>query len=448
MGKRTILITVDALRADHLGQYGYDRDTMPALDRLTKNGTVFSHAFANGPYTRVSIPSFHTSKLLGYEKSEQSTTIASELSSEGVLTSVVGTNTGWASYEGDFGFDDYFDIRYHSSHENSKSVSDSPGIVSRIGDVLEKYPPLHKTGKKTYQSYKGIKNRFQTRNLYNAYPSASDVTDYVTDWIEDRGDKEYFLWVHYMDAHTPFGLHDSNPKYSPKVSDQKNEELVNKMYQSPSEVTVKEYKILKDMYDSNLRYCSRQLNRLFDTLENKNLWGDTNIIFSSDHGEEFYEHDMFFHHNFPYDELIHVPLLTTGPDVPDNKISEQRELLDLGPTILDFHDVQSPESFDGKNLFEGKDRDVIAVGSHEYDGQVVARRYNDWKYIWTEDNEYLYNLQKDPGEDINVINENIETRDIFRQAIPKDIFDAPPEELRDPDDEVDKSRLEALGYID
>jgi len=86
---KAILVTVDALRADHLSQYGYDLDTMPVLDRPAAEGTVFEEAYANGPYTRISVPSFHTSSYLAYEDMDGLETISGVLGDRGVMTACI-----------------------------------------------------------------------------------------------------------------------------------------------------------------------------------------------------------------------------------------------------------------------------------------------------------------------------------------------------------------------
>lgn len=448
----TILITVDALRADHLGQYGYDRDTMPALDRLIEDGTLFTKAFSNGPYTRVSIPSFHISRVLGYDEVGEHPTIASELSSAGIHTSVVGTNTGWRSYSGDLGFDSYYDIQYHDSADTLKTEAESPfsQFVQATGSYLESFPPAHRLAQSSYRGAKRLLGQTdRTGPWEGSYPSAEEVTDEVIDWLRnDDHDDDFFLWTHYMEAHTPFGLHDSDPEYNDPVPDGDNKRMLKTVFEDPAGLSSEDRALYQDMYDSNLRYCSRHLNRLFDALKDQGMWDETNIVFTSDHGEEFGEHGMYYHHNFPYDELLHVPLISTGPDVESQTIDEERELLDLAPTILEFHGVDVPGSFQGRSLFEGGPRSITAVGSHEYDGQVVARRADGWKYIWTDDGEYLYNLGEDPKESNNVIESHPGIRNQHLSALPEQLFTTPPEELREPEDEADREQLKALGYID
>lgn len=140
MTTRTILITVDALRASRLSQYGASRDPMPVLDNLISKGTVFSSAFANAPYTALSVPAMLTSKNIPWDpdtgltigeflqKNKQST-IASKLSKNGVITGMIGTRTG---FTGGTQFSGGFD--YVSDLEKK-----DPDIELNDLSILEKY---------------------------------------------------------------------------------------------------------------------------------------------------------------------------------------------------------------------------------------------------------------------------------------------------------------------
>lgn len=440
----TVLITVDSLRADHLSQYGYHRETMPALDRISEEGTVFEQAFSNGPYTRTSVPSFHTSTLAGYRNIEELTTIASALRGKDVYTAFFGTNSGHRSVIHGLGFDEYHDLRFDESRSYGRSSPEQHPVVKRVSEVLDRHPTAYRLAQKVYDS---VTDRGSGYNV-GVYISAADVTDETIEWLEETTDDDFFLWLHYMEAHRPYGLHDPDPAYTSTMSDSEIKDLWKRVHQDPDGVSESEHSLLIDQYDSNLRYCSRHLDRLFDTFEEQGLWEETNILFSSDHGEEFHEHGLYNHHNLPYDELLSVPLLARGPDIKDTTVTQQRELLDIGPTILDFHGADVPSTFQGENLFEGDERQVITLGASSYDEQVIAGRWDGWKFIWRESEELLFNLDEDPGETNNVVDQHPAVREHFLEEIPFELFDTPPEELREPEDEVDRKRLKALGYID
>lgn len=106
----TLVIAGDALRADHLDQYGYDRDTMPGFGRLLDEGVLFTSAFSNGPYTLISIPSVHASRYLAYERIRSLPTISSTLRNHGITAACIGTQNGFESSVGHLHFDEYVNL--------------------------------------------------------------------------------------------------------------------------------------------------------------------------------------------------------------------------------------------------------------------------------------------------------------------------------------------------
>lgn len=443
----TILLTVDALRADHLGQYGYHRDTMPVVDRLVEDGTCFEQAFANAPYTRISVPALHTSVRLAHTELDGLPTVSAELGTAGYTTATIGTRTGFKSAEADLMFDTYITLGRDEYHEQSPDRFDPIGTLTEIGDnLLASYPRLHDLAARAYYAVPTVSRRGFD---YKGYTSAKEVTDTAIEWLNDHAEEDFFLWMHYMEGHRPYGVHDTDPAYTSSISDDRIRELMKQAGTTPEAVTSEDHQKLIDLYDSDLRYCSRHIDRLFDHLEDRGLWNETNLLFTADHGEEFHDHGEYFHRNLPYDELLHVPLIVRSPGAQPTTITEQRELIDLPPTILDLHDIESPHTFEGTSLFAGNPREVIATGSQQAPSPVVARRWDGYKYISTPSREYLFDLDADPAESQNLAEKRPELCADFREAIPEPYFSEEiDEELRDPEDAVDRERLEALGYLE
>lgn len=450
---QTILITVDALRADHLPQYGYDRETLPALDALAEDGTLFSNAYANGPYTRISVPSVHASRYLAYERLDSVPTVTSVLRDAGVHTACIGTRTGFQHLEGDLIYDEFVDLgrdEFHEEANASESITDrflgaTANALERVGERLTEHERLYSAGQSVYWTVFG--KPFE----HKGYTSAKTVTETALEWLEEQADEDFFLWIHYMEGHRPYGVHDSEHRYVDRdIDDELITELMKKAGTEPDAVTAEERELLRDLYDSDLAYCSTHLERLFDGLRELDIWEESAIAFTSDHGEEFYEHGEYFHRNLPYDELTHVPLLVKPPgsDGGDDTVDEQRELLDLAPTICRFHGVDRPASFLGTDLFEGEGRTAISVGSQLYDDPVIGVRDDGWKYITFPDDERLFDLESDPGERESIADDHPDVVADLRDRIPERLFEMEPEELRRPRDEVDKERLEALGYLE
>lgn len=449
---RTLLITVDALRADRLGQFGHYRNTMPILDKLAGEGTVFTNVYANSPYTRVSVPSFHTSRYLGFRNIESRPTIASVLRESGVHTACIGTLTGLKDTEGELVFDEYNELGRDAFYEEANRDPLRDILRAKVKPVLSHSNRLLSLGKEVFDLI------FRTHS-FAGYTSAAEMTDGVLSWVDDAPE-EFFLWVHYMEGHRPYGVHADRYEYvegGEPVTDEQIMDLMETAGSDPSEVTVEENERLKDLYDSDLRFCSQHLGRLFDGLQEKGLWDDLTVVLTSDHGEEFYDHGMYFHRNVPYDELLHVPLFVKpassfehpSADAIGDRITETRELLDLAPTLCSFHGVEPADTFLGDSLYESGERRVVACGAASYDdATVVACRWDGWKFIHAADEEYLYNLDSDPSEQVSVLGQHPDVAERFREDIPDNVFESDSPGTRTPDDAIDEKHLEALGYME
>lgn len=447
----TLLVTVDALRTDHLAQYGYERNTMPILDELASESMVFTSAYSNGPYTRISVPSFHTSRYLGYIRIEDTPTIASVLSHEGVRTCGIGTQTGFASIESDFALDEFVDLGRDDYHQRANETHRAQHYFDRISaygsSKLQKSEFLYRLGKEAHRHIKYLTDSFE----YLGYHSAESVTDSAIEWLDSHRKDDFFLWIHYMEGHRPYGVHDTEQQYTDEAI---NEEEIMRLMKTagtrPDEITVREHRTMENLYDSDLHYCSDHIGRLFDELNELGIWEETNVIFTSDHGEEFYDHGYFFHRNLPYDELIHVPLIAKTASTSGETCDDQRELLDLAPTICQLHDIDSSSlPFLGQPLFEGNSRKVISIGSQLYpDDPIVAVRWDGWKYIHTADADLLFDLENDPGERQSVTQNYPDVAERIRSEIPERLLAREREQLLDPHDQVDEKRLEALGYLE
>lgn len=441
---KTLMLTVDALRASHLGQYGYYRDTMPVLDRLAADGTVFEAAYSNAPYTRMSIPSFHTSRYRGHELIGKTPTIAEVVGETGARTACIGTLTGFKDSEGELVFDEYADLGRDEFYEraNHTPVLDAAKRVAK--PVLAVSRPL-------YRAAESVHDRLFTTHEFKGYTSAEGMTDAVIEWLADAPD-EFFLWVHYMEGHRPYGVHNPDPAYlDDPPTDEEIMHLMAAAGTNPSGVTMGEDRLIRDLYDSDLRYCSHHLDRLFEFMESDGLWEETDVYLTADHGEEFYDHGMYFHRNLPYDELLHVPLFAKlGSREGGERVTETRQLLDLAPTICAEHGVDTAGlPFRGEHLFEGGDRHVVATGSAAIDDRaVVAGRWDGWKYIRDGDEVRLFDLSRDLGEMVSVAADHGDVVEAFEAEIPDELFEIDSLGTLDPDGDVDEEQLAALGYME
>jgi arylsulfatase A-like enzyme len=291
---------------------------------------------------------------------------------------------------------------------------------------------------------------------FSVYEDAETTTDRALAWLEDVNG-EFFLWVHYMDPHRPYGMDLDDPTYTHPADESEIAELMSTAGVQPENLSDEQRRRIIDLYDSDIRYTATHMHRLFSELQDSGQWDELNVILTADHGEEFGDHGSYFHRNRPYDELIHVPLVVKRADGGDpndetlSSVDEQRELLDVAPTICSFHGVSSPSVFEGEPLFEGDARTVFSTGSFNDDGQVVAVRDDGWKYIdvVTRTNE-LYNLSDDPKEQENLADQEAARCERLRSTIPQHLFESKPAgrpDVADVDEGV-AQRLEELGYME
>jgi len=126
--------------------------------------------------------------------------------------------------------------------------------------------------------------------------------------VSDRGDEDYFLWIHYMEAHRPYGIHDDDPAYlDAPVDEARIHDLMKRAGLEPRvDIRGRATAARRPLRFGRpvLLTAPGATGRL---TQRPGVWDETNVLFSSDHGEEFGEHGLYFHRNFPYDELINVP---------------------------------------------------------------------------------------------------------------------------------------------
>ncbi|HMB49027.1 MAG TPA: sulfatase [Natronoarchaeum rubrum] len=446
---KTVLLTVDALRADHLSQYGYERETMPVVDRIAAEGTRFEAAFANGTNTGVSLPSLLSSRYFGVEDARTGPNVATAIDESGATTAGFHSNALFSNRVGDVaGFDRYEDFGVADEQEEANTSSGVELAYDRVVDTLR--PIVERLGVRDYAEL--VQERLFPTSLIHelsVYVDAETLTDEVLAWTEDHADEDFFLWVHYMDPHRPYGIDPADPAFADPIGDDEIRDLMSRAGISPETITDEDRELMIDLYDSDLRYTSDQIDRLLDGFEELGIWDETGLVFTADHGEEFDEHGHYFHRNRPYDELLHVPLVVVDPvRSGDADASAQRELLDVAPTLCEWHGVDVPEQFGGTPLFDGDGREVIATGSFVEQGHVVAGRWDGWKYIHVEDGETeLFDLDADPGETNDVAAVHPDTVESFERAIPNPLFEGEPVSVDAAEGEL-QDRLADLGYLE
>lgn len=263
--------------------------------------------------------------------------------------------------------------------------------------------------------------------------SAEQISAKAVSWLNSHN-KNFFLWLHYMDVHVPYMPPQKYIKQFHKkpLSRFKISSLWRKSRWNPARLSPTEIETIMKLYDACIKYVDDSIGWLLNTAGNR--LENTIIIVTADHGDEFREHGKTSHLTL-YDGVLHVPLIMTGPGIESgSSVREQAELMDLAPTLVDLVGLDKPATFNGQTLLplmrgeKASDRGIISVyipmgivGPLDTLLYIISSyRTPKWKYIRTESAtpprkliaEEIYNLQDDPGEKVNL--NGTETEAIFR----------------------------------
>jgi len=452
-----VLVTIDSLRADHLGSYGYERDTSPVIDSMADRGLSFD-AYSNSNWTRASFPSIITStyplEYGGFSYlSENRVTVGEAMKQGGYRTGGLHSNL-WLShdYNYDRGFDHFYDTK------------SDPGALSRLRTYVKQ--------QMNHDSlfYRGLQWLYDTTeeqigvDVGQTYRDGETITDRTIEWLSTNQGEDVFCWIHYMDVHHPYLPHDQDARdlgLDLDISEREAVKLRRKMLEQPDKLSDEELQQLLDLYDAEIRYMDRQIGRLRDAVHDQFGPEETAFVVTSDHGEEFGDHGGFSHNPSLYDEVLNVPIVVDAGDefdVPDatGKQPETLELLDIPPTVCDLGGVDVPENYRGRSALDAVGSGVsceLYSETQSGDDYKICRRFDGWKLIWDRSTgeQELYDLRADPDERENVSGDNPTVVEEYEDAI-RDHLSAVRETNEDlPTVEMDagtEERLKDLGYLE
>jgi arylsulfatase A-like enzyme/Flp pilus assembly protein TadD len=397
--KNLVIITIDTLRADRVGAYGYAAARTPAIDAAAKAGVRFTQAYAAAPITLTShaslmtgrYPAGHGARHNGMRLDLQTPTLADALSRAGFAT---------GGFVGAFPLDRRF------------------GLIKGFQTYGDRMPPASSESAASRAERRGAPGR-----AVNERPGRM-VVDEALAWLADHRSQRVFLWVHLFEPHAPYG----NPA-------------------DPAQ----QRRPASARYDDEVAEADRQVARVIEALGPDRA--STLVVIAADHGESFGEHGEIGHSVFVYDTTLRVPLVMSGPGIAAGRTSDEPvDLIDVAPTAMRILSVQ-PFDTDGVDLRPALDggalskRDLYAESfAPLLDfgwSPLRALRAGALKYIAAPKPE-LFDLGKDPGETSNVLDahnvdaasmlervQRLSGTELTRQA------EADPEAL---------ARLQALGY--
>jgi arylsulfatase A-like enzyme len=280
---------------------------------------------------------------------------------------------------------------------------------------------------------------------------ADELTDRAIDRCREMTEGPRFLWIHYMDVHHPYLPPDEHQLAFREdlISERRAVKLRRKMLESPESITDQELTDLIDLYDGEIRFFDTEVQRLVEEIRAE--WDSEPLIaFTSDHGDEFLDHSQFSHYKTLYDELLHVPVFVNDGESSSSH-EDVVELIDLPPTILEYADVDVPDSYEGTSLrtvIEGNEKKkqyAICDGEDTY-----SYRDDRWKLIERPDDVELYDIRTDPDEQENVSQDH---PDVVEELAA--IIDSYRQKADQTDEQLDsvaidgevQDRLEQLGYM-
>ena len=416
-----IIIAVDTLRADHLGCYGYPRNTSPNIDQFAEDGVKFTRCFTPSPLTTPafasmlsSLPPYkHGAKRNGMSLFDRIKILPQHLRRHG-----------------------YYSGAFISNWTLKKDLT-------RLN--------------RGFDTYTEVFNKRRWFGILSAEGDAENVNEAALRWIYKNSKRKFFLWVHYTDPHEPYVYR--------KEFDYGYKDVIPSVYPEGSHFK----KIRK--YDTEVGYDDHYIGELIKRMKELNLYDDSLIIFMADHGESFGEHDYYGHGRMLYNSGLHVPLIVKFPgNVNDQTVIERNvSLLDIAPTILNHLGIPVPEDMEGEDLFNPKSEDRVLYfeaykgAVHEEKGKIFHVKVEPIRHGLLKDNMKLihdrgfesYDIEKDWFESKNIYRnpegEFKTLTDLLKQFMTKvqEFIEYSQKYLKQKQEltKEDIKKLKSLGYI-
>jgi arylsulfatase A-like enzyme len=342
-----ILISIDTLRPDHLGVYGYERETSPRLDAVAREGILFETAYSQASWT---LPA-HASLLTGLDPFAHGTvgeedrlpgeleTLAGRLGGAGYRTEAWVGTAPYGYVGAAYGLAAGFDAYRHYPHPKRFRSS----LIARAvdGEILRRI----------------------SRDVGNARAEI----DSVIGWLRGSRSHPFFLFVHLYDVHSKSSRlpYEAPPPFLDRFCRDRlagfsgcragrcaSDRLLGMVKGEEPPFEEDEVELVRCLYDGGIAFVDHELGRLFDVLEEEGLDENTVVIVTSDHGEAFFEHDLPLHSTL-HEEVTRVPLIVRMPGgISGKRMRGVVSLTDLAPTILELAGVGIPVELRGRSLVD------------------------------------------------------------------------------------------------
>jgi arylsulfatase A-like enzyme len=420
-GHSVIIILSDSLRQDHLGCYGYHRNTSPHIDRFAEDAALFENSYAQSPSTRPSVASIFTSL-------------------------------------------------YPSTHGAIYNQNSLPFSCLTLAEVLNnlKYKtaafvenPLIRKKYKYHQGFDTV--RLSRIRMERPEHDADGFDEKILDWIDENSSFPFFLYVHFIDPHFPYRAPEDyfryfDPEYSGDTTGfDSDHAFVSHFRRNPRDL-----EHLVSLYDDEIRYMDDRFEKIIRCLQEKDLYDKTLVIFVSDHGEEFLEHGDIGHSSSLFSEQIDVPLIMRMPGrFRPGRYRRPVQHIDLFPTILDVLGIET-ERFPlaGKVIRTDSDEAFpsgsLVVSEHlrlqeKWGSTLRSAIAFEWKLLQRigTGGYSLFDLASDPGEKTDLYQMEPEMSRVLKSLL--DSWEAARKKGMNPEllplDREMRESLRTLGYI-
>lgn len=366
-----LLVSIDTLRADHLGVYGYPRPTSPAIDAWAAGGTLFEDVTSPSPWT---LPA-HASMLTGlYPSRHGLKELDRQLPGGARTVAEILAAAGWAT----------------AAVVNSQHLGPRFGLARGFAEHVY------------------LEERMDQREPTRA------LVDLALDVLARHREGRLFLFLHTYDVHSDYR---SLPEHeAPFLGDYAGPvdgstgQLIafrkGELALGPADAAR-----LVDLYDAGIRQVDAEFARLLEGVARSGRGDRTTLVLVSDHGEEFLEHGGVLHGRTHFQELLRVPLVIRGPGVPAaRRVTPPVSLADVAPTLLALAGVAPPAGLDGIDLSPTWKRRggapaprlLFAEADHNNALPDILRTVRDGRHKLTLDRldrtSRLFDLRQDPGE--------------------------------------------------
>jgi arylsulfatase A-like enzyme len=357
-----ILYVVDCLRADHVGAYGYGLETTPEIDRLAAEAVLLEDLNSCASWTKPStaclftsmLPTFHRARTVDDALPRDRTTLAEVFRRAGYTTAA------WVA---------------------------NPVIDPRVF--------FFNQGFDRWVDLRSFEERSRRSHLHDTNPDAAEITAAALPWLEEHRRDAFFLYLHSLDLHYPYK---ARPPFDSRFVSEESGGLVRD----------------RELYDAELAYNDREIGKLVARLKELELYDDTLLFVTADHGEEFGEHGASRHGKTLYQQVLHIPGVLK---LPRSRLGGRRSKalasnIDVAPTLLELAGIEVPPEFQGRSLVESLEKDVV-VAERRAVAELLApnvvsysirdERFKRVKALMPDPSEMLFDLDSDPGENRNLL---------------------------------------------